>query len=719
MKVVMVLLYAVIFVIIAKLAYVQLIDGQNMEKRALSNRLKQVEVKANRGIIYDRHDNALAISVDKESVYINPQNVRKADDSEAIIKTLADVLEMDEEKVSELAQKNAQFVWIKRQVEDDQIEQLREAELKGVGFIPESKRVYPKGTLACHILGFAGVDNQGLNGIEMKYEEELRGKPGKLLIEYDNLQNEIPQALQEFIPAEAGYDLHLTIDETIQYIVERELTKVFQEQEAKAATCVMMDVNTGGILAMANLPSFDPNNYGDVDSSVWNNFAVSGMYEPGSTFKILGAAMYLDEAITKPEDHYFCSGAIKLGNDPIPLKCHVFPRAHGDETFAEAVANSCNPVMAELVLKLGGDKFYEYIEGFGLREKTGIDVPGEAIGIILNKDRATIRDYGAMSIGQTNAFTPIQMAAAISAVANGGKLMTPYVVESITDGNGELVQQREPRLVRQVISEQTSKEMRSILEQVVSTGTGKKGQIEGYRVAGKTGTAQKVVEGVYSKDSTVKIVSFAGFAPADNPQVACIVIVDEPQHETGGGLVAGPVFSSIMADTLRYLNVPKTVVSDETLQMQEVVEKVIVPDVGQINAMDAIDTFIAAGLNPVVQMQGETLSAYLPPAGTTVEKGSTVLLYCEDPETTVGTVPDLSGKTIREVDRILSGLGYSLVVEGSGVARRQQPEAGQPLEKGGSVYVIFATTGQELPEEKTEEDDASTDEKKKAGQKDG
>ena len=287
-KVVLVLLYAVVFLIVGKLAYVQLIDGRDMENRALSNRLKQIEVKANRGIIYDRNDNALAISVDKESVYINPQNIRRADDKEDptnnkddIIKSLAEVLEMDVAKIEELVAKNSQFVWVKRQADDDKVQKLRELKLTGVGFVPEPQRVYPKGTLASHVIGFAGVDNQGLNGIEMKYDEQLKGKSGRLLIEYDNQNNEIPQALQEFIPAEAGYDLHLTIDETIQYIVEREISKVYLEQEAKGVYCVMMDVKTGGILAMANMPNFDPNNYSAVDSSVWNNFAVSGMYERG------------------------------------------------------------------------------------------------------------------------------------------------------------------------------------------------------------------------------------------------------------------------------------------------------------------------------------------------------------------------------------------------------------------------------------------------------
>ncbi len=670
--------------VIGKLIYVQLINGDDMEKKAFNNRLRELTVKANRGVIYDRNGNALAISVEKDSVYINPRNIQKADNKDEIIATLAEILSMDLEKIEQMAEKNAQFVWVKRHADEDEVQKLREKKLVGVGFVEEPKRVYPKGTLACHVIGFAGIDNQGLNGLEMKYEDELRGTPGKLLIEYDNKSNAIPQAMQEFIPATPGYDLHLTIDETIQYIAEREITKVYQEQEPKGVTCVVMDVKTAEILAMANLPNFDPNNYNAVEQSVWTNFAVSGNYEPGSTFKILSGSIFLEVGATTPEDTYYCAGARKIGNDPTPIKCHIHPRAHGLQTFAQAVANSCNPVMTELIEKIGGDTFYQYLEGFGLREKTGIDVPGEATGITLSKERAVPRDFAAMAIGQVNAFTPIQMITAIASVANGGYLMEPYLVSKITDNEGKIVESFEPKVVRQVISEKTAKEMWIILESVVSSGTGKKGQIEGYKIAGKTGTAQKLNTESGSYDNKY-VVSFAGFAPADDPQIACIVIIDEPKDHLGGGALAGPIFSNIVSDVLWYLNVPKTVLTEEDLPKEEA--QVTIPQLEQINATDAINIFLAAGLNPIVQTQGDTIYAYLPPAGTMVNKGSDVLLYCQNSSETTVVLPDLTGKTIREVDNILSGLGLRAVIEGSGIVYEQTPEAGALVEIGSSVRV--------------------------------
>ncbi len=670
--------------VIGKLIYVQLINGDDMEKKAFNNRLRELTVKANRGVIYDRNGNALAISVEKDSVYINPRNIQKADNKDEIIATLAEILSMDLEKIEQMAEKNAQFVWVKRHADEDEVQKLREKKLVGVGFVEEPKRVYPKGTLACHVIGFAGIDNQGLNGLEMKYEDELRGTPGKLLIEYDNKSNAIPQAMQEFIPATPGYDLHLTIDETIQYIAEREITKVYQEQEPKGVTCVVMDVKTAEILAMANLPNFDPNNYNAVEQSVWTNFAVSGNYEPGSTFKILSGSIFLEVGATTPEDTYYCAGARKIGNDPTPIKCHIHPRAHGLQTFAQAVANSCNPVMTELIEKIGGDTFYQYLEGFGLREKTGIDVPGEATGITLSKERAVPRDFAAMAIGQVNAFTPIQMITAIASVANGGYLMEPHLVSKITDNEGKIVESFEPKVVRQVISEKTAKEMWIILESVVSSGTGKKGQIEGYKIAGKTGTAQKLNTESGSYDNKY-VVSFAGFAPADDPQIACIVIIDEPKDHLGGGALAGPIFSNIVSDVLWYLNVPKTVLTEEDLPKEEA--QVTIPQLEQINATDAINIFLAAGLNPIVQTQGDTIYAYLPPAGTMVNKGSDVLLYCQNSSETTVVLPDLTGKTIREVDNILSGLGLRAVIEGSGIVYEQTPEAGALVEIGSSVRV--------------------------------
>ena len=522
-----------VLLIFAKLFYSQIVVGAERESAALDNRLKELTMQPNRGVIYDAKGNALAISVECYSVYITPKNVRDAKNSSEIIQGLAEVLEVDQSKVEEKVNKNSGFEYIKRRITDEQAQVLRERNYTGVGFATEYRRSYPKGTLACHVLGFAGLDNQGLSGLELYYDKELTGTPGKLLLEVDSAQNNIPQSQQEFIPAVEGYSVNLTIDETVQYITERELEKVYNEQQAEGATAIVMNVKTGAVLAMANYPNFDPNNYGDVEDTVWNNFAVNGTYEPGSTFKMISSSMFLEEGVTGATDHYYCAGSMQISG--YRFKCWRSYRPHQDQTFAQAVGNSCNPVMAQVAFKLGFDKFYEYLRGFGFDKKTGIDLPGEALGVMVNKNNAVDIDLASMSIGQSNTYTPIQMITAISAVANGGKLMQPYVVAKITDQDGNVVKENTPTLVRQVVSAQTSQTMRDILNGVVEEGTGSRGKVEGYNVCGKTGTAQKVVNGHYS--DTDYIVSYAGFAPAEDPEIAVLVFVDSPKYEKMGGLL--------------------------------------------------------------------------------------------------------------------------------------------------------------------------------------
>lgn len=682
------LIFAVIALgITAKLGYEQIIHGSKLEYGALNTRLREISTKPDRGTIFDRNGNALAISVETESLYINPSIVRKSKEAAIVAQSLSDILEIPVEKIEEKIARETSFEYIKRHVDDEKVAQIRALGYKGVYFHEETKRSYPKGSLASQIIGFAGIDNQGLNGLELSYDSVLLGQEGKFLIEYDGGGNELPQAMKDFIPAEQGSDLYLTIDETIQYIVERELKNVVTEQSAAGATALVMDVKTGALLAMANYPDYDPNHYNDVDSSVWNNPAVSGLYEPGSTFKILTSAMVLEEGVTTPIDGFYCPGYIMITK----MRMNCWKRAgHGSETFTDGVANSCNPVFATVVERLGKEKFYDYLDGFGMNRKTGIDLPGEALSLMIKEDKVVPYDLAAMSIGQSNAYTPIQMITAISAVANGGSLMKPYIVDRICDKDGNLIKQVEPTVVREVISEATAREVWGILENVVSHGTGSKGKVEGYLVAGKTGTAQKVAsDGGYSVRD--KVVSFAGFAPADNPQIACIVIVDTPLNETQGGVVAGPVFKNILADTLRYLEVPKTV----AMELVEGSEELVVPEVSPGNAVDAINAFVAAGLNPVVETQGEIMYTYTPAAGARVYKGSNVYLYCASADGNAFTMPDLSGKNIKEVDRILSGFGMTTVINGSGLAYRQSVAAGTVITPGTMIEVYFSTTPEE------------------------
>ena len=687
--------------ITGKLGYEQFIRSSTLEYKALNTRLREISTKPNRGVIYDSKGNALAISIATESLYINPKIVRDdkakgAVPKEVVAQNLANILGIEVNLILEKIEKNTSFEYIKRHVDDEQVKQIRELSYRGVYFHEEAKRSYPKGSLASQVIGFAGIDNQGLNGLELEYDTELLGDGGKVLIEYDGGGNEIPLANQQFIPPEAGHNIYLTIDETIQYIVERELKKVVLEQNAAGATALVMDVKTGAFLAMANYPDYDPNHYNAYDTALWNNPAVSGLYEPGSTFKILTSAMALEERVTSATEEFYCPGYYYIGK--MKMNCHKLV-GHGSETFADGVANSCNPVFAEIVERLGKEKFYDYLQGFGMNVRTHIDLPGEAKSLMVAENAAVPYDLAAMSIGQANAFTPVQMITAISAVANGGELMEPYIVQKITDEEGNIILDRQPKVVRRVISQDTAEELWGILENVVATGTGKRGAVEGYKVAGKTGTAQKVSnEGGYSAHE--KVVSFAGFAPADNPKIACIVIVDTATSEAAGGLVAGPVFSSILDDTLRYLEVPRTVALKE--QRQQQAPNVYIPDLEVCNAMEAINAMIDAGLNPIVETQGEIMYTYIPAGGTKVAAGSDVYLYCAAADTTEFIMPDLTGKNIKEVDRILNGLGLSPAITGSGLAYRQSISPGELVSIGTVVNVSF-TSGNEIERMKQEE----------------
>ena len=699
---VMAIFLLVVLGVTAKLGYEQLFHAQKLESGALNTRLREIDIKSNRGTIYDRNGNALAISIATDSVYINPKLVREADErkniekrqnKQDVIDSLATILELEPADVAEKIEKNASFVYIKRHVTDAQAEALKELNYTGVYFLEESKRAYPKGTLASHVIGFAGIDNQGLNGIELQYDDVLLGTPGRFLIEYDGKGNEVPHAAESYIPSEPGSNIYLTLDETIQYVVERELKEVVTEQNASRATALIMDVKTGAIRAMANYPDYDPNHYGAVDSSLWNNFAVNGLYEPGSTFKILTTAMALEERVTTADEGFYCPGYQYIGK--MRMRCHK-AAGHGLESFAQGVANSCNPVFVTVSDRVGMGKFYDYLDAFGMTRTTGITLPGEANSLIIPEASAVPYDLAAMAIGQSNAFTPLQMITAISAVANDGYLMQPYIVEKVVSQDGQTVTETQPKVVRQVISADTSHEASLILETVVSSGTGKPGAVEGYRIAGKTGTAEKVAEtGGYS---TERVVSFVGYAPADDPQIACLVIVDEPT-DAHGGSTAGPVFRQIMEDTLRYLEIPKTV----TIADPVTVDEAVVPKLDGMHPVDAIEAVKQAGLTPIVETQGDTLLTYVPADGAKVQKTGNVYLYCANADSTERIMPSLYGKTIKEVDRILSGIGLVATMNGSGLCTGQSILEGTPIETGTALIVEFHTA-EEIEEIRRQEE---------------
>lgn len=693
-----IIVFAVAFLAILislKLFYVQVLASEKYSDDSLNNRLQNVEVTPNRGIIYDRNNEALAISVEKMSVYITPSAIRESSSRDEIVADIVECLHMTKSEVNKIIDNSSSdFAWLKRQCDKADAEKLQEKDYLGIGFTTEYAREYPNNEEACHVLGFCGLDNQGLYGVELQYDDILSGTPGKLVVEFDKLGNAIPQSIQESIPASEGQNVHLTIDSTIQYYVESALAEAQEEQKAEAMTCVVMDVKTGEVLAMANIPDFDPNNYGDYEPETWTNLAISKLYEPGSPFKSLSTSMYLEEDIVEPDTQLYCPGYVMI--DGHRFQDWDYPEGDGLQTMKHALEQSCNVAQAECVSKLGFDRFYDYLDGFGMTKKTGIDLPSESSPLMIDEEDAVDLDLASSAIGQGNAYTAIQMITAFSAVVNGGYLMKPQIVSEISDSDGDVVQKTEPEVVRQVISEETSAQMRDMLEGVVEEGLGTPAAVEGYRVGGKTGTAEIATNGSYDKSNY--ILSFMGFAPVDDPQYACLVIVDSPEGGGNSGTLAGGIFAKIMGNILSYYQIPQTEApsgENENIIEAETGDTVTVPEIElPMSTEEARAVMAEAGLQVSDVTSGDQLVCCLPAPGTKVAAGSTVEFYSMTSNSDSIVLPSFEGKTIKEVDMILNGFGLESNLSGSGLAYRQQPAAGSSITLGSEVKVWFAGTSE-------------------------
>ena len=676
-----------------RIFWVQFVKGAELSEMATQNRMRDVPVESKRGIIYDRNGNELAISISADSVYAIPAEVGRSKKQDEVAQKLAQVLGMDQAGLLKKVSANSSFEWIKRQITPEQAQKIRDMSLPGIDLTEESRRFYPKGTLAAHVLGISGTDNTGLEGIDYFYNDLVGGTKGRIVIEHDAAGREIPEATHQFIAPVDGGNLVLTIDQTIQYIAERELDKVFTERQAKNAAVIVMDPKTGEILAIASRPTFDPNNFAASPAINRRNFAINDSYEPGSTMKITTSAMALEENVVNRNTPFFCPGYIKVGSETIGCPNQT---PHGQQTFAQIVENSCNVGFVQVGLNLGLDKYYKYLNAFGFGKLTGIDLPGEAKGIVVPQARAKQIDLATMAMGQANAVTTIQLTTAVAAVANGGKLMQPHLLKEVVDGNGNVKKTIEPEMVRQVISENTAKELCNILEGEVTNGTGRNAYIEGYHVGGKTGTAQKIAPGGgYLPDEYVA--SFVGLAPSDDPRLVCMVVVDAPKgYPYYGGWVAAPAAREILNDSLHYLQVPLR--QDDGKQVPVVDENMIVPDVVNLPLADALASINGRGFKAKVSGTGNIVWQQTPRASSKLTKGSEVIIYMSPfdkgkPDGEV-TVPDLQGKSMKEVARILSGLGLHLLPDGYGISAGQSPEAGKVVTSGSTIKVRFQPLGE-------------------------
>ncbi len=528
-----------------KLFSLQVKQHQRFLERADRQHRRLIPLASRRGTILDREGRELAVSLEAASAFAQPTAVR---DPGKAARELSRILRLPASEILKKLQDRKSFVWLKRRIDPDQAQAIKRLNLEGIHLIPESKRYYPKGELAAHVLGFVGTDDRGLEGLEYHYDALLGGGPRWVVSFRDALGRTI---FREEEP-NPGYDLKLTLDEFIQYIAERELKRAVEKAKALGGTVIVMDPRTGEVLALASFPTFDPNRYQAYPSASRRNRATVDVYEPGSTFKVIMAAAALEEGRVTPQERFYGEqGAIQVGR--ITIRDH---EPYGWLTFGEVLAYSSNVGAIKVGMKLGKSLFYSYISSFGFGSPTGIDLPGESRGLIRRPKSWSEVSLGALSIGQEIAVTPIQLATAMAAVANGGVLVRPFLVKEVIAPDGRVLKVTKPLRIRRVLSETTARALTGLLKMVVTEGTGKLAALEGYEVAGKTGTAQKLdpATGRYSR--TRLIASFVGFVPADAPRLLILVMIDEPQGEAWGGTVAAPTFREIALGALKYLKIP-------------------------------------------------------------------------------------------------------------------------------------------------------------------
>lgn len=548
------------FSIVGRLIYIQAIRSEEFNKLALKQRLRRIKLVPKRGTIYDRNKNILAMSVEVDSIYATPRFVKNPDEA---ANKLSQVLGMDGLVIKQKLTRKSGFVYIARKIDKDKSKEVKNLKLDGIGFLKESKRFYPGNNLASQLIGFAGIDNKGLAGLELYYDDLLRGKNGELVAEKDPLGRSIPGGVLNLSPVVNGDDVVLTIDKDIQFMAESELRKAVEESKAKAGIAIVMDTGTGEILAMANMPSFDLNAYNQAGAESLRNRAVTDVYEPGSTMKIVVAASALEEKIAGPQDVFYLPSTIKVADKEIK---EAHERPAGNFTFSQIVSKSSNVGAVTIGLKLGKERIFKYIRSFGFMEKTGIDYPGEVRGYLPPLYRWYGSAIGNIPIGQGVSVTALQMLRSVAVIGNNGVMVGPHLLMDVTakdktDSANKKKLRSVKTVKKQVVSSETARQLKDILKQVITEGTGENAHIPGYEVAGKTGTAQKPKQGGSGYEKGKYVASFVGFVPADNPKISVIVIIDEPQGVIWGGSVAAPAFSNIADYSLRRLKVLPAVVN--------------------------------------------------------------------------------------------------------------------------------------------------------------
>lgn len=618
----------IFFIIDIRLGIVQFYLGNRLTGLAKDSWSRDIPFEPKRGEILDRNGVKLAENISAPTVYVIPRQVENAAET---AEALASILDISKEKTYKWITKREMSVRIPegRKITHEKAKEIKSLGLKGVYIAEDSKRHYPFGEYLSHVLGFAGVDNQGLMGIELSYDKELSGQKGYVKFYSDAKGKRLENIADDFKAPVDGDNLKLTIDNKIQKIIERELDNAEAVYDPDGVIAIAMNPNTGEVLAMSSRPTFDPANFRNVSPDVYNrNLPVWSGYEPGSTFKIITLAAALEEKkVSLKNDHFYDSGHVEVAGSTL----HCWKRGgHGAQTFLEVVENSCNPGFVELGNRLGKDTLFKYIKDFGFGQKTGIDLQGEGTGILFNMKKVGPVEQATTAFGQGVSVTPIQQVAAVSAAVNGGTLYTPYIAKELIDSEtGETIMEKKPAAKRRVISEETSSKIRNALESVVAKGSGKGAFVESYRVGGKTGTAQKAVNGRYLENN--HIVSFIGFAPADKPELVVYIAVDNPKGTVQfGGVVAAPIVGNIMGDALRAMKVEprKEQIDKETSWLDPVMIKV--PDVTGMTVKELQTQLIDLQLD--ISGEGSEVVKQSPAPGVKVKEGATIRLYLGESE---------------------------------------------------------------------------------------
>jgi len=706
---------------VARVFYLTIVRGEELSEKAETQQLKDTEITAMRGTIYDSNGNVLAQSASVWNVFIDPLNI-KDKQRDLIVDEFANLFGYDADEKKEFYDKtNHQnhYELVEKKVENNIKEKLSKFvsknELGGcIGTEQTTKRYYPYGTLASSVIGFTGADDQGLSGIEAYYDEQLTGTNGRIITAKDAKSNNIANDYETSIAATDGDSIVLTINQTIQYYLEKGLRETMNEYQAKGAYGVVMNCNTGAVLAMSSLPDYDCNEpykltYSKDKKAIkklsdktakqeaesaavqnqWRNFTVSDTYVPGSVFKTFVASAALEENVVNLNTTYNCTGSIQV--DKYKMKCHYHP-GHGMQTLTQGLENSCNPFFITIGQKLGVHNYFKYFDAFGFTQKTNIDLPGEASPQYYKEDQYGIVELSSASFGQTNSLTPIQVCTGLCAIANGGKLLQPYLVSGIADANGKTVKKTQTKEIRQVISADTSEKVRKMMKSVVDNGTGKNGYVAGYSVGGKTGTSTKLGESKNGEGDKY-IVSFGAIAPSDDPEIAMLIIVDEPNQDLGGGALCAPIAAQVTQEAMNVLGIEPKYNDSEMKDLSKQT-----PNVVGKSLDEAKKTLEENNLNFVVVGDDSTVTRQCPSGADTIPNGGTVYLYTDDSEKQTVNVPNFNGLTVNEAKDLASSSNLNIQIAGNSmssgtvVAYRQSEETQAKVEKGTVVTVTFKNT---------------------------